>query len=144
MVCAHSLMNIYTAGLWVREQLKLSIISTPKCELPSAQAGWLPGSPSIAILRWSYRLSPGVTSRGSRGSLFSYSQCFCLEVDCSIDLSVVYISAIGALPLANPHRQLIHNTAAVRTGRGGGIPAADFFHPTTVPGCFVFQDLHEL
>jgi hypothetical protein len=54
-------------------------------ELPTAKASWIPGSSSTAILKgWSYRLSPGVISRGSRGSLVQdFSGCIDIPImDC--------------------------------------------------------------
>ena len=63
-------------------------------ELPTAKASWLPGSSSIAIRRWSYRLSPGVTFRGSRGRLLQ-------NIDCCIDIPIMDCSTDRTLPLVH-------------------------------------------
>ena len=95
-------------------------------ELPTAKASWLPGSSSIAIRRWSYRLSPGVTSRGSRGRSVQ-------DVDGCIDIPIMDCLTNRTLPDAYFQRHHFHLRATNRAGLRGGIPTANLFYPAAIP-----------
>ena len=95
-------------------------------ELPTAKASWLPGSSSIAIRRWSYRLSPGVTFHGSRGRLLQ-------NIDCCIDIPIMGCTAHWTLPAAYIQWHCFHLGATNRAGLRRRVPTADLFDLATIP-----------
>ena len=66
----HGDVDVRSSRLTFRPS-RANCVCCSTCELPTAKASWLPGSSSIAIRRWSYRLSPGVTSRQNSRGRFS-------------------------------------------------------------------------
>ena len=106
------------------------------CELPTAKASWLPGSSSIAIRRWSYRLSPGVTFHGSRGRLLQ-------NIDGRIDIPIMNCTAHQTLPDAYIQRHCFHLRTTNRAGLRRRIPTADLFYPAAIPLSLVPQHRHE-
>ena len=72
-IASNLFVNCRTGHPVLLSQMEVIVVDPDsQCELPTAKAGWLPGSTSAAIRRWSYILSPGVTSRGSHGRLVQW------------------------------------------------------------------------
>jgi hypothetical protein len=101
----------------------------------------LPGCRSNAR---SYRLSPGVTSRGSHGRLIQdIYAAMAAAIAIAFDIPIVDRLTYRTLPLGNVPRYRSHDSATCGAGLGRRIPTTDFFHRTTIPIPLVRQHVDE-